>query len=551
MNRFSWVRSRIGGPLRRHWVLSLSLFALLLAVLLADALIDEPMRRWLEREANARVDGYDVRIPRVDFKPWILSGSLFDVEIAQDAHPVPPVARIGIISFDVEWPALLRGRLVADLLFQRPAVHADTAQFEREWNDRTPVQQRGWQQVWALYPLKLNRFRIVDGSLTYRDSAAKRSIQLDGLDLTAGNIRHVTRREAAYPSPVSARAMVFGRGRAAVEGHANFLSEPHPGFHVIAAIDEIPLAELGSVADDYRVSLRGGLVSADGRLEIAPKRYIADLQRLEIAGLDVEYASGASTAATQRARRGAETAARLAENSPAVQLYTRALTVTGRFGYRSATDPDYRLFLDQGRLELTNFSNRPGRGDSHLSLDGRFMGTGRTRVRGILRPGAANAEFVLDAAVTGTELRGLNDLLRAHGKLDVAAGQLSVFSQLQVKDGRVRGYVKPLISDVEVYEPAQDAGKNVFRKLYEKIVEGIAKILENQPRDEVVTVVDLSGPLEDPKMSTWQVIVNLLRNAFVQAILPGFDAHKSEATPRSEVHPATQEHASGTHASGD
>lgn len=31
------------------------------------------------------------------------------------------------------------------------------------------------------------------------------------------------------------------------------------------------------------------------------------------------------------------------------------------------------------------------------------------------------------------------------------------------------------------------------------------------------------GPLEDPETSTWQAIVNLLRNAFVEAILPGFD----------------------------
>jgi hypothetical protein len=64
--------------------------------------------------------------------------------------------------------------------------------------------------------------------------------------------------------------------------------------------------------------------------------------------------------------------------------------------------------------------------------------------------------------------------------------------------------------------------KGLFQKLYEAVVGGISELLENTPRDEVATVVDISGRLDNPQASTWQALVNLIRNAFFDAILPGF-----------------------------
>ena len=56
-----------------------------------------------------------------------------------------------------------------------------------------------------------------------------------------------------------------------------------------------------------------------------------------------------------------------------------------------------------------------------------------------------------------------------------------------------------------------------------------AKIFKNRKRAEVATVANISGPVEDPRASTLQVIVNLVRNAFVKAILPGFEGSARSA----------------------
>ena len=103
----------------------------------------------------------------------------------------------------------------------------------------------------------------------------------------------------------------------------------------------------------------------------------------------------------------------------------------------------------------------------------------------------------------------------------------SVYSELSVKNGRVEGYVKPLFRDLNVYGAAQDEDKSLGQKLKEKAVDVISKVLRNRPREEVATVVPVSGPLENPKASTWETLIGLVQNAFIKAILPGFDRARS------------------------
>jgi hypothetical protein len=94
---------------------------------------------------------------------------------------------------------------------------------------------------------------------------------------------------------------------------------------------------------------------------------------------------------------------------------------------------------------------------------------------------------------------------------------------LKVKNDHVEGYIKPLFKDMQVYDARQDKEKTLFHKLYEGLVGGVAKLLENTTRDEVATRTEVSGPLENPHTSTWQTVVNLVTNAFFKAFLPGLE----------------------------
>jgi len=516
---------RLGPRVRRHpWWLALAVL-LLGAVALLDVWIDEPVRRFLEKGANARLEGYQVRLPRADLKPWNLALHLGGLEFRQQAHPEPPVALFPHATFRVAWSALLRGRIVADLVAYRPAVHVDTAQLETENQDATRFEDRGWQRLLELYPLKVNSLRIVDGTLAYRDAASGRDLGLSRIQLQAGNIRHVSGRDEAYPSPLQFQARLFEDGAVSLAGHADFLRRPHLAVYGVLEASGVPLAALGPVADDYRIRLTGGELAARGQVELAPETYVANMQYVDIRGLRIDVSAGDPTPDTRRAREVVTAAADTAGDSPAVRLRMQTLRIRGEAGYVSSTEPRYRLYLADAELTARNLSNRAAQGESSLAASGSFMGSGAARVRGVWRPGASQPDFALDVRVVDTELTALNDLLRAHGRLDVGDGTLSLYSQVHARDGQLRGYLKPLFSDVDVLTE-EDKGDNVFQKLYEMVAEQVAKLLENRPRDEVATVAELSGDLSDPDVSGWQVFINLLRNAFVDAILPGFDRER-------------------------
>ena len=121
----------------------------------------------------------------------------------------------------------------------------------------------------------------------------------------------------------------------------------------------------------------------------------------------------------------------------------------------------------------------------------------------------------------------MNDLFRAYGNFDVAAGMFSLYSEIKVRQGKIEGYVKPFFRDIDVYDERQDREKNVFRKLYEGLVGGIAGLLENRPREEVATQTSISGDIESPQASTWKTVLRLVQNAFFKAILPGFEREVS------------------------
>jgi hypothetical protein len=86
-----------------------------------------------------------------------------------------------------------------------------------------------------------------------------------------------------------------------------------------------------------------------------------------------------------------------------------------------------------------------------------------------------------------------------------------------------------LFKDLKVYDKQQDKSKPLVRKMYERIVSGVAKALKNRPRDEVATKAEVLGRIDDPKVGTVAAVVRLVQNAFFKAILPGFDAEIARA----------------------
>jgi hypothetical protein len=521
------IRSRVLAVARRRWwLLGVGLVPLLL--LAADVLLDEPIRRQLERRMNERLTGYTVGIGRADFHVLGFGIDLDDLVVVQEANPEPPVARVRRLAASVQWRELLTGHVVANFRVERPVVHFDLAHFRKEQQDETPVEERGWQEALeSIYPFRINEFRVVDGEVTYEDRGPYDPLHLTAVSFRAGNIRNVRSRPHDYPSPIHLEAGVFETGRITADGHANFLAEPHLGLKANVAVQGVPLAYLKPITERYSVVVRRGTLSLQGTAEWRHDGgTLVHVRELTADGLDLDYVHAIATkpAEKQTAEQAREVAGKVA-NKPEMLLRVDHARITGStFGFvNRAAEPDYRLVLGDTTLDLRNLSNHFTEGTMVADLRGKFMGSGVTVAHATFRPETKGPDFDLAVRIENTDMRAMNDVLRAYGKFDVVSGLFSFYSELSVKNQRIEGYVKPLFRDLKAYDKRQDEEKSAFRKLYEKLVGGVSKLLENRPRDEVATKTEVVGRVDDPKTSTLQVIVNLIQNAFFRAILPGFD----------------------------
>ncbi len=509
------------------WIAGILAVIVLLLIVLPP-IAAEPMRRSMERRMNASLKGYNVRIGKLRIRPFDLGLTLVNMTLRQSANPEPPIAVFPRLQATVQWRELLSLRLVADFLLDRPVAYVNLAQLRQETSDETPVKQKGWQQaVEQIYPLKINLFRVRDGEVTYVDEDPNRPLHITHLQFTANNIRNIHSKDRTYPSPIHGDAVVFESGHAVVDGHADFLAEPFMGIHVLMKLTGIPLDYFHPIIARQNMDIRNGMLQLEGEVEYGPKVQFAHLQDLTIRDMRLDYVHTAPTAAAEAATRQAvgEAASKVTKKNSNTILRVDHLALENcDVGLvNKAKAPGYRVYLAPLTVSIDNYSNGFASGPAKVALKGKFMGAGDASAAATFRADANGPDFDLKGQIENTPMVRMNDLFRSYGKFDVVAGTFSFYTELKVAHGRIDGYVKPLFQDMKVYDKRQDAEKSLFRKLYEKLVGGIAGLLENRQRQEVATQADISGPVQNPNASTWQVIGRLIENAFFRAILPGFD----------------------------
>src|SRR5437870_1834560 len=398
--------------------------------------IDEPLRRHIEHQLNASLTGYRVRIGALRLHPLGGSLDLLDSTIAQTANPDPPVARIPRLHASVHWRALLHGALCADFWFDRPVLDITARQATAEVRGKALLRQRSWQEaVQHIYPLKIDLFRVTDGDVTFAPARPFAPLHLRWVNIRADNIRNVRSRDRTYPSDVHLHAFVFDASELRVDGHADFLAEPHAGARAYVSSPRLPLWYFTPLISRY-AAVQKGTLSVAGTLEYGPRIAAIDLDDLAIDGMEGWYVRTPENAAEeQRATERTVEVARHACNNPTVQLHAARIRVLrSTMGVvNQAADPPYSLFLTDANLSVRGFTNQRAEGPSVAELRGTFMGSGETLVRTVFRPRTGRPDFDADIQIERADLRSMNDLLRAAGGFDVAGGELSLYSELRVR----------------------------------------------------------------------------------------------------------------------
>lgn len=514
---------------RRLWMRLIGAsIALILLVVIVVSFLDEPLRAYAERDLNQRLPAYIVHIGRLDLHPLTLSLDLEDVVVRQKDHQDPPIASVSKLHGSFQWTALLSGHLVTDLSIEQPVVHVTRPQAAKEL-EASPERKQSWQEaLFAVQEVKANEIRITAGNVTYRENSTSKPLHITDLNVRAENIRNVRSKPHQYPSNIHVDAVIFEKGRMTLDGHADFFADPTMAVNADLTLTDITLLDILPLTAQHQLHLSQGILAAEGHIEYAPT-----VQEVRLRTLVLQDVKGDFIHSTRTEKKVKETgkkvaqAAERAANHPTLLLRIDHGTVeNSEFGVvNQATLPSYRLFISGTNIDLENWSNQLAEGIAKVQLKGLFMGSGTTQISGSFRPETKSPDFDLSVKILKTPAKSLNQVLRAHSGTDVAAGVFSIFGEMTVKDGQVKGYLKPLFKDVTAYDPEQDKDQGVLTKIFEKTINVVASVLKNTPRGEVATKADLSGPVENPQASTWEMVATLFSNAFFDAVLPGLEGN--------------------------
>ena len=204
----------------------------------------------------------------------------------------------------------------------------------------------------------------------------------------------------------------------------------------------------------------------------------------------------------------------------------------GEVHFRNFTSkPKVNLVADQVQVSIRNLGNKRERGKQRaadMDLTARMFGQAPLEAKARFDPLESKSleDFRLDLKLTDVDLTRINDFLKAYAHLDVESGSGDFVLQLEARNGQLDGYAKPLFRDVDIFSFKHDIEQqhdNPLRAAWEAIAGGIQNLFKNQSKSQFATRVEIHGRIGNTQTSTWQAIVSILHNAFVQAYKARFE----------------------------
>jgi hypothetical protein len=187
------------------------------------------------------------------------------------------------------------------------------------------------------------------------------------------------------------------------------------------------------------------------------------------------------------------------------------------------SEPKIDIFLSELEATAENLSNRQALTDSRIAkvqLAGRAMEASDLTLGAAFDPTTEKPTFDVNIRLLQLPVLELDNFIRTYAPFDIEAGSADIVTELAARDGMLNGYVKPIIYNLDVFswkEDIQEDMDNPIRALWEGLVDLVAELLENQPRDQIASNIPLQGDISAPDTNIFVAVAGIFKNAFVEA----------------------------------
>ncbi len=179
------------------------------------------------------------------------------------------------------------------------------------------------------------------------------------------------------------------------------------------------------------------------------------------------------------------------------------------------------ISLAELNLEITNIQNTVSADDPALPSDIKVSANmpgygGQLTVDAKAMLLQQVPDFDYNLTFEKANLTKFNKIAEHFTGMTFEEGKISVYSEMAMKKGKFEGYVKPLIQDMLIFSWKEE-NRKVGQWFKEFFSEGIKEIFENHRKQQLATKIPLNGDLGTVNTEIWTTIINVLRNAYIQA----------------------------------
>lgn len=216
----------------------------------------------------------------------------------------------------------------------------------------------------------------------------------------------------------------------------------------------------------------------------------------------------------------------------------RILVHDGQIHFRRPDgDPPVDVFVRNIQAEARNLTNSKDLSQTLMATveaKGQAMKSGDFDLRVGLDPFAAQPTFETRARIAFA-LPEVNHFLKHYAALEAKGGDMRIFIEGAAAEGKFKGYIKPLMSGVDLIEIKND-NKSAGDVIKGGLAKTISNIFENRKKNDNAAKIEIEGTFDDPNIKVFDAILSFLRNAFFEGISPGFEKKdEPHVTPQGKL----------------
>lgn len=191
----------------------------------------------------------------------------------------------------------------------------------------------------------------------------------------------------------------------------------------------------------------------------------------------------------------------------------------GRFNFvQFSASPDINLVMESIEMQATNLRNvrqTENKLPSTVTANAISFGGGNFTLNGEIDVMKRIPDMDVEFSLQKADVTALNDLMQETAGVDFARGTFELYSEFAIADGYLEGYLKPMFINTELLGDEDEDG--FFKTLWEGFV-GVFKFLfKNQGTDTLATRAPLEGNLNNIDTGVWTTILNIFKNAWIEA----------------------------------